>query len=270
MKLAISNIAWPNEDDAMVASVMSTYDITGIEIAPTKVWPDPTEVHELVIDEYRQRWEDRGITVVAMQALLYGQPELTIFGDEATRQRTLDYLIKIMRVGRHLGARALVFGSPKNRKVGALEKIKAHDIAVDLFRRAGSAAQDHGVVLCIEANPVEYQCDFVNTTPEAVALVKAVDNPGFGLHLDTAGITMSEETADSLGEAIQLAHHFHASEPYLAPVGESGVDHDAMAGALRKEGYANWVSGEMRQREDVPIATEMPRALRYLRDTYGS
>jgi D-psicose/D-tagatose/L-ribulose 3-epimerase len=52
--------------------------------------------------------------VFAAQALLFGRRDLTLFDDADTRQRTLDYLCIMVRVCARLGARALVFGSPKN------------------------------------------------------------------------------------------------------------------------------------------------------------
>jgi sugar phosphate isomerase/epimerase len=39
--------------------------------------------------------------------------------------------------------------------------------------------------------------------------------------------------------------HFHASEPHLVPLGQGGVDHAAVASALRSAGYERWVSVEM-------------------------
>src|SRR6185312_8026859 len=41
VKLAVSNIAWPQEEDAAVAELLNTLGIAGIEIAPTKIWADP-------------------------------------------------------------------------------------------------------------------------------------------------------------------------------------------------------------------------------------
>jgi len=39
MKLAVSNIAWPREQDAAVADLLREHGVRGIEVAPTKVWP---------------------------------------------------------------------------------------------------------------------------------------------------------------------------------------------------------------------------------------
>ena len=46
-----------------------------------------------------------------------------------------------------------------------------------------------------------------------------------------------------------LLSHFHVSEPNLAPVYPSTLDHRPIADALRAIGYDRWVSIEMRTQE---------------------
>jgi len=43
LRLAFSNIAWDPPADAAVAAVLSDAGFTGVEIAPTTRWPDPTK-----------------------------------------------------------------------------------------------------------------------------------------------------------------------------------------------------------------------------------
>ena len=43
MKLAISNIAWDREDDPMIAEILRDCNVTGIEVAPSKIW-DTTRI----------------------------------------------------------------------------------------------------------------------------------------------------------------------------------------------------------------------------------
>ena len=44
MKLAVSNIAWEPDEDEAVYTLMQKYGVTGVEIAPTKIWDRPNEV----------------------------------------------------------------------------------------------------------------------------------------------------------------------------------------------------------------------------------
>ncbi len=248
MKLAISNLAWNSADDLAVAALLQSLRIDGVELAPTKVWNDPLAVTSSEADDYRQMWASFGIEVVAIQSLLFGRPDLQLFDTAEARARTFDHLAGMTRLAERLGARAIVFGSPKNRIKGALSGSTAATIAVPFFRALAAQAAANGAVFCLEPNPVRYGCDWIVTTSEALALSKAIDHEGFGLNVDTAGITLSgENPTTALAECASAIGHFHISEIDLAPIGSGGVDHDRMATALAQTPYSGWMSVEMRE-----------------------
>lgn len=268
MKLALSNIAWPRSADAEVAAIMKETGIAGIEIAPTAIWEEPLKASAAARRELRSWWEGRGIRIVALQALLFGRNALTIFGEEGPRRDTLEYLKGMMDLAAALGAGPMVFGSPRNRLVGKLDRAKASRIAEDFFRAAGELAAERGVALCIEPNPMAYGCDFVTNTDEGVDLVQRVRSTGFGLHLDGGAITLNHESPQaSLSAARPWLRHFHASEPNLVPFGTGGTDHSALASALRAIGYEGWVSVEMRASEHA--LEDVRRAARGVSLQYG-
>jgi sugar phosphate isomerase/epimerase len=270
LKLAISNIAWTPASDLLVADIMDELGIGGVEIAPTKLWNQPLEATSEEIQSCRQFWETRGKSVVALQALLFGRPDLTIFENEDKRARTLEHLAGMARIGSGLGARILVFGSPMNRRVENLAKDEVQEIAVSFFSAAGESAQRWGTILCIEPNPTVYGCDFVTTSIEGLELVRRVGHPGFGLHLDAAGMWQSQEPIEAaLERCAGSISHFHASEPNLMALGKGGVDHARFAAGLRAIQYEGWVSVEMRYDRDLDTPDELRRALTFLVDTYG-
>lgn len=252
MKIAISNIAWEQAQDSDVSERMNELGIEGVEIAPTKIWSHPLEVSDHDVTAYRVSWEVRGIPIVALQALLFGRNDLVIFGTEAKRMETSEYLAGIMRLASRLGARALVFGSPVNRARGEMSLEEARSVAIPFFRELGARARDLDVVLCIEANPPQYKCDFVTNSEEAQDLVSAVGSVGFGLHLDTAAMHMAgEDVPAQVRKLAARACHFHVSAPSLGPVGpDAPIDYPGVAAALRAAAYANWVSIEMRPPSD--------------------
>jgi D-psicose/D-tagatose/L-ribulose 3-epimerase len=270
MKFAISNIAWRAEEDHAVADVLPRLGIEGIEIAPTRVWKDPLASTSAHVSEQRRFWENRGLPIVAMQSLLFGHPELTIFGSDEARGKTLTYLSGMVSLARDLGARVLVFGSPKNRHVGDRTAEEAQAIAVPFFRELGNRAARAGVSFCIEPNPPYYDCDFVTTSADGLALVKAVNAVGFGLHLDAAAITLVKEDPDvALDTAAGQIQHFHGSEKDLAPIGSGSVDHARFAAGLRRIQYPNWVSVEMRPLPDKDNLPQIQKSLDVLQSIYG-
>ena len=263
MKLAMSAIAWEPPDDHAAAAILREHGFEGVELAPTKIFSRPDAAADAEVSACRGAWESRGLRIVALPALLFGRPELTMFGD--ARERTLEYLSGVVRLGGRLCAGALVFGSPRNRARGALPAAEAWRSAVQFFRALGSAAAAAGTCLCIEPNPPRYGADFVTTSEEALRLVEEVASPGFGLHLDAAcAVLAGEDFPARLRAGAHVLRHVHLSEPELAPVRKGGsLDLPAIAAALREAGYSGWVSVEMKPAglEAVRAAAELAARL---------
>jgi D-psicose/D-tagatose/L-ribulose 3-epimerase len=270
VRLGISNIAWPAECDADVARELRELGVSAVEVAPTRRWPDPSAVSESEARAYRAYWHAFGLDIVSVQALLFGRDDLRIFESVASRTATAAYLERIITLSARLGASRLVFGSPRNRRRLNVSLADAEQIALSFFRSLGDVAFAHGVELCIEPNPPEYGCDFLTTADETVALIRRVESPGVGLHLDSAAMTLVGEdptrTIPQMGLALR---HFHISEPYLQPIGTGGVDHHAFARALAASRYEGWVSIEMRAQDKVPVTDAVRNAVRYAKDAYA-
>jgi D-psicose/D-tagatose/L-ribulose 3-epimerase len=246
MELAASNISWDVADDDTVAGILRAHGFTGVEIAPSKRWQSPSRASRQEIASYRGEWEQRGLKIVAMQALLFGRPDLTLFGDPAIRQELATYLSALIEMAHGLGARALVFGSPKNRQRGQMPLEEAIDIAVGFFRELGSFAAARGCVICIEPNPTSYECDFINTTIEAVRLCQRIASDGVRVNGDVGSMVINQEDVGvALTSAFPWLGHFHASEPALAEVSD-GAHQRAAGASLRQRAYTGWISVEMR------------------------
>ncbi|OXM86531.1 sugar phosphate isomerase/epimerase family protein [Paenibacillus rigui] len=249
MKFSISNIAWNSTENEEITSILPLYGFSAIEIAPTKIKERPLEITSNNLRDYKKYWDNKNIELVAMQSLLFGRPDLTIFGGSQKRQETLDYLIKIIQLGVQIGIKVFVFGSPKNRLIGDIHKDAINEIAANFFLKLGEVADSYGAVFCIEPNPRDYGCDFILNTSEAIELVKSVNHNGFGLHLDAAAMTLNlEDISLTIENAIGYIKHFHISEPYLEPIGSSGkVNHYLISSVLKKLNYSNYLSIEMKQ-----------------------
>lgn len=253
MRLAVSTIAWPPKLEAEGAALLRAKGVAGVELAPTQHWPSPPDAPPAELDAHRRLWEhERGLEVCAAQAVLFGRPDLLLFGDDATRERLVEYLGGVARACARLGARSLVFGAPKNRRLGdAMPRARALEVAVDVFRRLGQAAHAAGVAYVLEANPPEYGTDFATRFEEAFELVTRVDHPGFRLHLDAACMHMAQDDLVACARrALErgVLRHVHLSAPQLAPLttARDAIPYRAFVSALREGGYAGWVSIEMR------------------------
>jgi len=249
--LAVSNIAWDPAEERAVAEALRDLEVRFVEIAPTKVFDDPTDVSDDALRAYLDFWAGHGVRVAAFQSMLFGRPELSIFGDPALTALTVDRLGSFIDLAGRMGAGRLVFGSPRNRRrpEGAADD-EVFDRAVEVFGALGRRAHDAGVIFCIEPNPPQYGCDFVTTASEGAHLVRAVDSPGFGLHLDVAGMTLAGDVpAEEIRANADLLAHYHVSAPELGAIEETAIDHTAAFRALREIDYPHHVSIEMRPGE---------------------
>jgi D-psicose/D-tagatose/L-ribulose 3-epimerase len=234
MRLAISNIAWDVSEDAAVADLLRRHDVHAVDVAPGKYFPDCASASAADVERVRRWWQERGIEITGMQGLLFGTTGLNLFGPHDVQEAMLRHLGHACRIASGLGARRLVFGSPRNRDRGSLSDEQAAAAASGFFRRLGDAAAAHDVVICLEPNPARYGCNFMTSSAEAAEMVKRTAHPAVLMQLDTGAITANrEDPAAVLARSAPLIGHIHASEPGLVPLGEGGADHAAIASLLR-------------------------------------
>lgn len=269
MRLSISNIAWDVTEDDAVAAQLKAAGLDRVDIAPGKYFPDPEAASLADMELVRRQWEARGFAIEGMQALLFGTSGLNLFADPDGVM--LRRLAGVCRIGQGVGARALTFGSPRQRDRSGLDDETTRAIAVDFFRRLGDAAAAAEVVVCLEPNPAIYNCNFMVTTAEAAAMVEAVDHPAIRLQLDVGALALNEEpVAETIARFGPLAGHVHASEPQLKPLGDAGASHAAAAEALAKARPDLVVTIEMAATANEPHAEAIARAVALARATYGA
>lgn len=247
IKLSISNIAWISKNDQKVYEYMQNAGLSGLEIAPTRLFPENPYEKSAAAKEYSLKLKDEyGLSICSMQSIWYGRSE-KIFGTAEERDVLTDYTKKAIDFADTVGVGNLVFGCPKNRVIGDNDD---RNVAVSFFRELGDYAAEHRTVLAMEANPVIYGTNFINTTKEAIELIKEVGSKGFKLNLDFGTIIYNEESIEDIAPHIDLINHIHISEPNLKLI-EHRVEHKVLMQMLRDAGYDRYVSIEMGKRDDI-------------------
>ena len=226
MQLSISNIAWEKDEEPQIAELLGRLGVTAVDVAHSKYFPDAAEATDEGIRKVRTWWEERGISIYGMQSLLFGTKGLNVFGDSESQSKLLTHLGHVCRIAEGLGAKRLVFGSPKNRDRGGLTGSEADDIALRFFSRLGDIAQSHGVVITLEPNPVCYGTNWITTTKEACSFVKELGNPSIAMQLDTGTVITNSEATAEFSEVKEAAGHVHLSEPKLLPLCLAPLGHN--------------------------------------------
>lgn len=213
--------------------------------------------------------EALGFTIPALQAILYGKPELDLFEEGEKRDPLLSHLHVVVQLASDLGARALVFGSPSHRSIAPRDPAAAGCRARETLSEVGKICAAKDVTFCIEPIPAAYGGEYLPRWRDVAEVVDELDTPGIGLHFDTACVALGgDDPVSAIGECAHLIRHFHVSEPHLAGFESPSLPHAEIGRALREQGYDGWVSIEMRAAENVHSAIE--RAVTMVRKWYVS
>ena len=268
MRLSVSNIAWNIDEEAAAAELLAEAGIAHVDVAPGKYFPDPAGATDGEIATVGSWWRERGFAILGMQSLLFGTAGLNLFADADGRM--FERLAQVCRIGGRLGARALTFGSPRQRDRTGIDDATATAIAVDFFGRLGERAQTEGVIVCLEPNAAIYGCNFMVATTETAAIVEAVAHAAIRLQLDVGTIALNDEpAAATVARVAPLIGHIHASEPQLRPLGDAGAPHQEVADTLRRLGRDDIVTIEMARASDEPPLDAVRRAIGVAKASYG-
>lgn len=261
MKLSISNIGWQASDDLKVYALMQEHGYSGLEIAPTRIFPiEPYERLDLAAQWKRELKEQYGFFVPSMQSIWYGRQE-NIFHSAEERQRLIDYTKKAILFAESIECENLVFGCPRNR---TLPEGMDGDSAISFFKEIGDYAAKHHTVIGMEANPTIYNTNYINNTKDALLLIKKVASEGFRLNLDVGTMIQNGEQVEELEGMVPWMNHVHISEPHLKII-EKRALHVELAKLLKKEHYSRWISIEIGKTEELSVIEDV---MGYVEEVY--
>lgn len=260
MKLAISNIAFGEDQQAALDRVYQS-GLDGIVVAPPTIWPHLPEITDLSgqdrkdciekmgqdAEDYSKRLGDLGLKVFGFQSLTYRTKGMSLFGSENERNRLAEHLESQAILAGKIGADSMSFGSPGLRNPSELSGEQAMDLASELLGRVATVAYDNGTQIAFE--PLSgYGNKFVENLNDAMELANRVDNPGFGIHPDTAAMYGAKDGPEGLSLMISKydVRGIDISAPELARLSLAPeIPQGDYITAIKKAKYDGWVSLEM-------------------------
>lgn len=239
MKLTVSNIAWKQQDTEKALTILNKYQITGIDIAPTLINRDVEKIDTTNLVQY---YKSFNLKLVGMQSLLFSCPPVSLFDGETEKNLILEHLIKVYKLAKKLNIKKLVFGSPKNRFIKNKNTFNL-ETAVLTFKEICDAATPYNCTICLEPNPVEYGCNFISNTFEAIDFIKKVNCINFKLNLDISTTLLNNESLEKIFfEGNDLIEHIHISSPYLK--GISLLENKNICSIIKNFNYNKWLALE--------------------------
>lgn len=250
MNLSISNIAWNAEDDDKVYNKMRQLGFKFLEIAPTRwVLKDPYSYHNILIAKSKSEklYKEYGIKIASMQSILYGIND-RLFKNTKERNNLKEKVKEAICYAREINCNNIVFGSPKNRIIE--NRDEQFEIGIEFFKELSEYSEKNNVFLSIEPNPIIYNTNYINTTEEALKLVKKVDNKYFGVNYDVGTVIYNNENINIIEKNLEKINHIHISEENLNPIKERDL-HKKLYDILRKNNYKKIISIEMKNNNNI-------------------
>lgn len=135
------------------------------------------------VEAYRQAADANDILIAEVGA--WGRNYLA--ADPAERRQAIAESIRLLEIAEQLGARCLVNAAGWRRNPAENFSAETFAAVVATVRTILDAAQPAKTTFCLELLPhtIPDRCD------SYLALIHAVDRPGFGVHLDLANLTTS-------------------------------------------------------------------------------
>lgn len=260
MKLSISNIAWSKEYDQKLYFFLKGSGFLGLEIAPTRIFEANPYDRLIEAKSFSDSLKkDFQLEISSMQSICFGITE-SIFGTPEERNIISNYTKRAIDFATTINCNNLVFGCPKNRIIGENQL----DVAMTFFNELGEYAKQKGTILALEANPVIYGTNFINTTKEAFDFVKDVNSKGLKVNFDFGTFLYNEEKITDIEKHLDLINHVHISEPYLEEIKIREI-HKDFSKMLADNNYDKYVSIEMKNLEDIE---KVASVINYTKDLF--
>jgi len=256
---------WPIED---VFSYAAQIGCDGVEIAPHTLADSVADLSTTRRREIRQAAERHGVEILGLHWLLVKPEGLSInHPDAAVRKRTQEQIRALIHLCADLGGRILTHGSPGQRTVQEGWDVReSWRRARETFESCLSALEDRDTVYCIE--PLDRtNTNFINTSAEALRLVREIDHPRFQLMVDCRSAEMSDGSAVTALEtalASGYLRHVHVNDVTGRGPGFGRVRFVPILERLSRAEYAGYVSVEVFEFDPDP-RTIAARSVGYLK-----
>lgn len=237
IKLSISNLAWDYKDNEKVYEYLAKKHFSGIEIAPTKVFPESPYSHiDEAVDYFNKIKADYGLEVSSMQSIWYGKKG-NIFASEEEQLALKQYTFQAIDFASAIKCGNLVFGNPKARNKG--EHHNNQD-SFSFFKTISDYAYQKNTCISLEPNPIIYGTDFINNSKQAFDFCRDSGCEHLRVNVDFGTIIYNEEPFEWIEKNLDLVNHIHISEPYLKKI-EKRVLHKK----LKEIDFNKYISIEM-------------------------
>ena len=129
----VSNLAWKKSEEKKAFKILKKNKIKYLEFAPNLLFTNSFD--DRAIKNVKKKCFRHGLKPFSMQSVLYNVKDAYIFGSKSQNEIFLSELKQKVRLANKLGAKVIVFGSPKNKKRFNKRKLLLDKIFVNTFKK---------------------------------------------------------------------------------------------------------------------------------------
>ncbi|WP_339891970.1 TIM barrel protein [uncultured Alteromonas sp.] len=244
MQLSVSNLGWPSQETEWCIEKLLQNGITGVEIAPLKVfnsWEEASS-HD-AINKVKTYFREHKLTVSSFQAITFGAHDLALLGNEKEKSNFLQHLEKVASLLSSLEGECAVFGSPGLRKDSNYNEKELAQVLTSI----DSIFTKHKVYFALETVPSYYGCNLLNTLDQTETLLSKLQLTRVVRHFDTgcqflAGDFEQKTLCDNF---IGKSKHLHISEVDLNNFASPSSYNLRIASQIKEQYKGKWCVLEM-------------------------
>ena len=242
---SMADLSWQEQ-----CRIVSNAGYEGIEVAAfTFVKEGVEEISPEKRNEMVSVMKDAGLECAGIHWLLAPPPEGLHFTtpNVIVRQKTVDYLDKLIDFCGDLGGPCMVFGSPNQRGTTGISVEEAKKYFAEGLAKLADHAQQRGVKILVEHLP-RYATDVINTLAEALELARQINHPAIQIVFDFHNAVDETEPFDVLlRKYYENIEHIHIQEmdgKHLG-MGTAANDYVKAFQTLKDLKYDKWISLEV-------------------------
>ncbi len=243
---SICNEMFEKWEFARVCKAIKSAGFAGIEISPFTLAADVDQIGAARRRELADIIRSEGLRFAGLHWLLITPAWLHVTtADKTVRDKSWDYVRKLIDLCADLGKGIMVFGSPKQRCSQGNSAAQAMEHFKTGLAAVAAHAGERGCTILIEALPSK-DTDVVNTLAQAVRIVREIGQPGIQTMFDFHNaVDETEPGAALVRKYFQYIRHVHVNEMDGRYPGSGSFDFRPVFQTLLDLKYSRWVSLEV-------------------------
>jgi sugar phosphate isomerase/epimerase len=231
--LVVSNICVKHISQFQFLCILKLFGIKNIQIAPTTLIDSWDNLDKINLELYAKH----SINVYSFQSITYGLTS-NIF-DITTRNVLFNHIVNVIDCGIKHNVKILVFGCPKNRSIINVNDTNDENdaIFIDFFRKLGDYIEEKELIICIENNSRQYNCNYLNTIREVGNIVTKIGHKNIKMMVDIGNAIMENDNLNDIYTYENIIYNIDIARENMKPFIEYENSHREFAKILNDINY---------------------------------